>query len=260
VSIPDGLEHLADLRARIAARAVATALAGLVPLPIVDDMASEAARRSMLRLIARERKLEVTRGAIANLAVEDDAPTWRRMASAAAIGSLLWRSLRKVVLVLTVARQGDEAARTFQIGTLFDHYCQKIHPGGELDATTARRLREAMTEAMDAVRRETVKKAFQHGLLAAARTTTRVPLKLVMGFVRAVTGRREEAVDAAVQAAENEGFISKAARVVSDEITTSGTEFLSALIGDFGERWSKAQDKAAAKAREQQEKPEKREK
>ncbi|MCC6994518.1 MAG: hypothetical protein IT370_07920 [Deltaproteobacteria bacterium] len=235
---PD-LAHLAELRAKIAARAVATALAGLVPLPIIDDLASEAARRSMLRMIAKARGIATTPGAIANLAVEVDAPTWRRLATGAAVGSMLWRSLRKAVLVLTVLREADEAARTFQIGTLFDHYCARMHPGGELDAVSARLLREVMTASMESVRREALKKTFRRGMLLALRTSARVPIKLVSSFVRAVTGRGkgEAAVDAAVEAAEREGFVAKAARAITDEITSSGSAFLGELVDAFGSRW-----------------------
>jgi uncharacterized protein (DUF697 family) len=237
-----GLEHLVELRARIAARSVATALAGLVPLPIIDDLASEAARRSMLRLIAKARGVTATPGAIANLAIEEDAPTWRRLATGAAVGSIVWQALRKAVLVLTVARQADEAARTFQIGTLFDHYCARMHKGGELDATRARHLRDAITAAMDEVRKDTLKRTFRRGMLAAARTTARLPLRLVMSFVRAVGGKREEAVDQVAEQAEREGFVAKAARVVTDEISAGGSEFLAQLVTSFAARWQKYEE------------------
>jgi hypothetical protein len=75
-----------------------------------------------------------------------------------------------------------------------------------------------MTASMESVRREELKKTFHRGMLLALRTTARVPIKLVTSFLRAVTGaaKGEPRSFAAVEAAEREGFVAKAARAITD--------------------------------------------
>jgi hypothetical protein len=235
------LAHLAPLRPRIAARAVGAALAGVLPLPIIDDILEEQVRKSMVRMIAARHSVKITRGAVWNLSVEHDTPTWRRLSTAAAVGSFLWRALRKTLVVLAVARQADEAARTFQLGTLLDHYFGKLHGGGELDAAHARKLHKVIVMAMNQTRRESLTRTFQQGIMSAARTTATMPLQMVVNFARAVVWSPDEVADAKVaevtDEAAPESFVAKASRNVSEDIATSGSEYLAGLVELFTLLW-----------------------
>ena len=43
---------------------------------------------------------------------------------------LAWR---KFFALLALGRRAEDMATTFQLGMLFDHYCAKLHVGGEID-------------------------------------------------------------------------------------------------------------------------------
>src|SRR3569623_1467512 len=54
-------------------------------------------------------------------------------------------------------------ATTFQVGTLFDHFCAKLHVGAGLDRDASMRLRQAMFAAIRASERATLVDAFRDG-------------------------------------------------------------------------------------------------
>src|SRR5207249_7336358 len=85
-------EHLRAQRRTIAAHAVAAGIAGLVPLPFLDDALPALVKRAMLRRIALFRNVDVDEDALRVLAAEPSGPPG--LGSLVGLGSLI-RGLRR---------------------------------------------------------------------------------------------------------------------------------------------------------------------
>jgi hypothetical protein len=168
-------------RRLILGRALIAGAAGLVPLPYLDDLLSGTVRGGMIRALAERRQVDVDPAAVAELST----PAGSRLLSAANLGALAWgtrRAWRRVAASLLVVRRADEAVQTFQIGTLFDHYCAQHHVGLGLDAARAAVLRSAMDEAVHAAHRGSVERVFRRAL--------RAPVVAVAGLIGLPRGAR----------------------------------------------------------------------
>src|SRR5262245_32936006 len=118
---------MSQFRAMILGRSLVAGAAGLVPVPYIDDLLAGAVRSALIRRLADLRQVDVDANAVANLAT----PKGSRLLQAASIGSAALstsrRLFRKLAGSLLVMRRADEAMQTFQVGTLFDHYCAQHH-------------------------------------------------------------------------------------------------------------------------------------
>jgi uncharacterized protein (DUF697 family) len=141
-------DHLRVHRRLILSRALLSGAAGLLPVPYLDDLIAGQIRSTLVRRIADLRRVDVDANAVHELAE----PHHGRLLQAAGTGALLLGGARqiwrKVAASILVVRRVDEAVQTFQVGTLFDHYCARHHLGLGLDGRRARALREAMEEAV----------------------------------------------------------------------------------------------------------------
>ncbi|HEY2746438.1 MAG TPA: hypothetical protein VGL86_17525, partial [Polyangia bacterium] len=108
--------------------------------------------------------VDVDGNAVAELAT----PTGSRVLHAAGLGAVLLggakKVWRRVAASLLIVRRADEAMQTFQIGTLFDHYCTRHHVGLGLDGAKASTLRDAMDQAIRQARGHALEDAFQRTL------------------------------------------------------------------------------------------------
>jgi uncharacterized protein (DUF697 family) len=167
-------QHLALHRRLILSRALLSGAAGLVPVPYLDDLLAGQVRSGLVRRLAELRRVDVDGNAVAELAT----PTGSRVLHAASVGAILiggaQKVWRRVAASLLVVRRADEAMQTFQIGTLFDHYCSRHHVGLGLDGTKARTLRDAMEQAIKQARGQTLEDAFQRTLATTRKLSRRL--------------------------------------------------------------------------------------
>jgi hypothetical protein len=178
-------EHLAIHRRLILFRSLISGAAGLVPVPYLDDLLAAQVRAGLVRRIADLRRVDVDRNAVSELAT----PSGSRVLHAAGMGALLLggaqRVWRRVAASLLVVRRADEAMQSFQIGTLFDHYCARHHVGLGLDGAKARLLREAMEQAIRHARGQALEGAFQRTIKTTRKLAGRLTRKQLVEKVEA---------------------------------------------------------------------------
>jgi hypothetical protein len=142
-------------------------------------------RAGLVRRIAELRRVDVDRNAVAELAT----PSGSRMLHAAGMGALLLggakRVWRRVAASILVVRRADEAMQTFQIGTLFDHYCARHHVGLGLDGAKARTVRDAMEQAIRHARGQALEHAFQRTIRTSRKLAGRLSRRLLVERVEA---------------------------------------------------------------------------
>jgi uncharacterized protein (DUF697 family) len=142
-------DHLVENRRMILGHTLASTLSGLVPLPYVSEWLPAMVKRDLVRRIAESRGVDLDEAAVRMIAEgEVQKPGWRSALSATPLLRFAGRSLRAAFAALNVYRAADGAARTFALATLFDHYCARLHVGGEMDAGAARVLRKRMEAAV----------------------------------------------------------------------------------------------------------------
>jgi uncharacterized protein (DUF697 family) len=201
------IQHLGTHRRLILGRALLAGLAGLVPVPYIDDILAGGVRSSLVKRLAQLRHVDVDGNAVAALCT----PHGSRLLHAAGVGAVVLggarRVWRTVAASLVVVRRADEAVQTFQLGTLFDHYCARHHVGLGLDGTRAALLRQAMDQAISHARGEAFEQSFQRALKHA----------------RALAGRlkRRELVEK-----------------VETELAGPATAYVASLVGAFDVAWA----------------------
>ena len=167
-------QHLGLHRRLILSRSLLSGAAGLVPVPYLDDLLAGQVRAGLVRRLAELRRVDVDSNAVAELAT----PTSSRVLHAAGLGAILLggaqKVWRRVAASILVVRRADEAMQTFQIGTLFDHYCTRHHVGLGLDGDKARTLRDAMDKAIKHARGQALEDAFQRTLSTTRKLSRRL--------------------------------------------------------------------------------------
>jgi len=167
-------QHLSVHRRLILSRALLSGAAGLVPVPYLDDLLAGQVRAGLVRRLAELRRVDVDGNAVAELAT----PTSSRVLHAAGLGAILLggaqKVWRRVAASILVVRRADEAMQTFQIGTLFDHYCTRHHVGLGLDGGKAKTLRDAMDQAIKHARGQALEDAFARTLSTTKRLSRRL--------------------------------------------------------------------------------------
>lgn len=246
-------EYLSGQRRAIIARSVAGSLAGMVPLPFLDDWVAALVLGGGYRRIATARHIDLDHAALKTLVHGTTAPP--SLLDLAASGIMLrvaGRAARRMLLALATIDRARSAARTFVTMTLFDHYCARLHTGLALDGITALALRDEIGRAIDQTPGALAFHPFRRGAMAAARATLRAPLELAdlatRGAVRRLLSRRSadvtdaEAVDALDQAVETAlasktGFLSRTVAAVEVQLSAEANPFLDGALDAFDRRW-----------------------
>ncbi len=228
--------HLGENRQTILLHSLAAAFAGLAPVPYLDEWLPSLVRRQLVRRIAESRGVDIDEEAVRAIADGRVAKgTWRTLIGATPILGLLRRSLRTAVAAWNIYRRAEVASRTFALATLFDHYCARVHVGGELGGDAARELRDridrAVAGSMGSLPAWAVKRAFA--------STLRVLVRAPSDLLGALRQRRlpegeveaEEIVEESLaQAGREDGPLARAARGVDAE---AGRSFVDELIDAF---------------------------
>ncbi len=245
-------DYLDGQRRLIIARALAGSIAGIIPVPFLDDWAKAAVIGGGYKRIAAAHGVDVDEDAIVQLTHGKSPPP--RIADMAISGiayRIAGRAAKRMMLALATVNRARSAARTFVTMTLFDHYCARLHTGLALDAGTALALREEINRAIEQTPGALGFAPFRRGVLSAARATLKAPLELADlatgGALRRLLAKKSEVTDAeavttleaAVETAleQKSGFLSRTVAAVEVQLSSESNPFLDTVIDNFDRRW-----------------------
>ena len=242
-------EHLAINRRTIIGRSIASALAGSLPVPLLDDWLASAIRRSLVRRVADSHGVDITADAVIAIADgKSSPPTFAELFGSAVAFKVLSKSFRKLLLTYVTARRAQVAARNFAVATLFDHYCARLHVGLGLNAEQAHELRELIVSAIDRTPGSLGGRLFRRGLTAAARASMRAPVELLDvatgGAVRRYLSSGDEVdaiaeIDSALDVAlhKKSSFLGKAAAGIEMQVSAEMNPYIEKLLTVFEQMW-----------------------
>jgi hypothetical protein len=177
-SLARSRDYLSVHRRTIIGRSLAAAVAGAIPVPILDDWLTSAVKRSTIRRIADARGVDITEEGVRALADgEETPPRWAELLGSGLMLRLLSRQGKKLFIAVLAAKRAKAAADNFEVATLFDHYCARVHVGLGLNERSARLLREQIDRCRKETEGSLGNHLFRRGLLAAAKHTFRAPVE-----------------------------------------------------------------------------------
>jgi hypothetical protein len=144
---------------------------------------------------------------------------------------------------VAAGRGAEEMAQTFISATLFDHYCAKLHVGGEITTAEATRLHACLAAKGRGAALGPTLAAFRKGsrvlgrsLLEAPRWVSQRIASLGERFVH--SGGNPDVLDAFPEQASGESaWLDRAAHAVEEAMAQAGDEQLTRLVRAFEERW-----------------------
>lgn len=252
-------DYLQEHRRMILGRSLAGAIAGAVPIPLLEEWLSSTIQRGTIKRVAEARGVDIDEEGIKAIADGPyKPPSWTEVASGGLVYRILSRSWRRVLVAVLALRRVRAAGRSFLIATLFDHYCAKLHVGLGLDAASGAELRALMSRAIDETPGNLSRRFFRESLQAAAKATVRAPVDLIDaatgGMVRRLLTRGEE-VEAAQEVDESierqmkskKSFLSRAAAALELQLSAEANPYLDQLLDRFESMWRTRHDPAGAK-------------
>jgi len=182
----ENLEHLAANRRLIIRRSLlATAVGGVIPVPVMDDYLAGRVRAGMLMKLAERRQVDLVLSSAELLADPREATTVRNATMTAATLLALKLAWKKFFAVLAVGRRAEDMATTFQMGTLFDHFCTKLHVGAGIDRTRASELRGIIHASVSDAEKTALTAVFRDGGRILGRSLLEAPAWMSNRFERA---------------------------------------------------------------------------
>lgn len=241
------IDHLEANRPLIVRRSLlASAVGGLVPLPVMDDYLAGRVRAGMLMQLAERRRVDILPSSAELLADPREGTAARNVTMTAATLLAFKLAWRKFFLLVAAGRRAEEMATTFQVGTLFDHFCAKLHVGAGLDREAAMRLRQAMFAAIRDSERTTLVDAFRDGGQLLGRSLGEAPEWVSRRVQKAAemyvaSGGRPDAARAAEDTPlepDEARWIDRAASRVEERLGRVGGGYLRVLLARFEQRWN----------------------
>lgn len=238
-------EYLSQHRRTIIGRSLAAAIAGAVPVPVLDDWLMASIRRSTIRRIAESRGIDIDDEAVAAIADGPETPpNWSELVGGGLVLRIISKQWKKLVVAVLAARRAQAAVRNFEIATLFDHYCARVHRGFGLNAQSGKELRALMDEARAKTEGGLSRRLFRRGLLAAAKATVRAPVEMADTLsggrlTRLLRGESEvEAVTEVDETLEmqlrgDKSYIARSATAIELELAVDRNPYLDNLIDTF---------------------------
>jgi hypothetical protein len=256
------IEHLSANRSLIVRRSLlATAVGGIVPVPVMDDYLAGRVRAGLLMTIADRRRVDLAPSSAELLADPREGSAARNATMTAATLLALKLAWRKVFVLLGAGRRAEEMTTTFQVGTLFDHFCAKLHVGVGLERQATARLLAAIFAAIRDSERETVVGVFKEGGRVLGRSIGEAPAWVTRQLRAAVEQyvasggnpdavprdeRRPGATDDQSQAGSEAGdaadipgldpdarWLDRAAAVVENRLGRLGSGYIEGLVTRF---------------------------
>lgn len=246
---PDRLAHLADNRRLILRRSLlGTALGGFIPVPLMDDYLAGRVRAGLLMRLGQTRGVDVPAGAAEVLAEPREGSTLRNATITAVTLVALKLAWKKFFFLLAAGRGAEEMAEAFQVATLVDHYCARLHVGGALTREQAGAIRRAAFAATAATERSALVAAFREGAGILGRSLLEAP-RWVTDRLGAIGQRFARSggnadVDERLRAEATQDdladarFVDRAADTVERRVADLGQDYLTALVTAFEQRLS----------------------
>jgi hypothetical protein len=245
--------YLATNRRFIIGRSLVAAAAGGVPVPVLEDWLVSRVQRGTIRKIAESRSVDADEDAVR--AVADGAerpPDWAAIAGSTVLGRLLARQWRRILIVYLVARRAQAAARAFLVGSLFDHYCARLHVGMGLNGPRAVELRALIDRAIAETPGGLGRRLFRRSALGAARAGVKGPVKLANavtgGMVRRLLSKNQEVeavqvVDDSIeqQLSTKKSFLARSAAALELQLAAEANPYLERLLDTFDRLWRERQ-------------------
>ncbi|MES1209857.1 MAG: hypothetical protein ABUS79_28310, partial [Pseudomonadota bacterium] len=248
------IDHLRENRRLIVRRSLlATAVGGVIPLPVLDDYFAGRVKAGMLIKLAERRQVDIAQSPAELLGDPREGTAVRNATLTAATLLALKLAWRKFFALLAIGRRAEDMVTTFQLGTLFDHYCSKLHVGGEIDRNQAMLLRGAIFGALAESERAALMGAFQEGGRVLARSALEAPSWMSARIERAARrwsetgGRTADPGDLTEPDGEEARWLDRASAAVEDRLGRAGQSYVTRLVGAF-ERHLKTAVEAAARA------------
>ncbi|HET6613930.1 MAG TPA: hypothetical protein VFG83_18150 [Kofleriaceae bacterium] len=258
--LPATRDHLADNRRLIIGRSLAAAIAGGIPVPVLEEWLEAKIQRGTIRRIAQSRVIDVDKEAVVAIAGgRSRGADWAEVAGSGLAMRLFGKSIRRLLVAVVAARRARAAAKNYAVASLFDHYCAKLHVGLGLDAQAGAEVRKLIDQAIAETRGSLGVRPFRRGISGAMRAGLRAPTRVV----DLVTGgrasrllrrapRRDEvevvrAIDTSIERARNDrsGILARMTAAVELELSAEQNPYLERLIARFERLW-RAQVEPAA--------------
>jgi hypothetical protein len=245
------LEHLAENRKLIVRRSLlATAVGGVIPLPVLDDYFAGRVRAGMLIKLGERRQVDIAQSSAELLGDPREGTAVRNATLTAATLLALKLAWRKFFAVLARGRRAEDMATTFQLGMLFDHYCAKLHVGGEIDRHQAALLRFAIHGALAESERAVLVTAFRDGSRVLGRSALEAPAWMSARVERAARrwaesgGRSADPGDIPDVHPEGDGeearWLDRASAAVEARLVRLEQSYLVGLVASFERRLKEA--------------------
>lgn len=253
------IEHLGANRSLVIRRSLlATAVGGIVPVPVMDDYLAGRVRAGLLMTIADRRRVDLAQSSAELLADPREGSAARNATMTAATLLALKLAWRKVFVLLGAGRRAEEMTTTFQVGTLFDHFCAKLHVGAGLDRQAAVQLRAAILAAIRDSEREAIVGVFRDGGRVLGRSIGEAPAWVTRQLRSAVeqyvaSGGNPDAVPREQAAAgpdipgidPDARWLDRAAAVVEGRLRGLGHGYLESLVSRFDEHYQRLASRTA---------------
>ena len=252
----DGLHHLGENRGLVVRRSLlATAVGGVIPIPVLDDYFAGRVRAGMLMKIAERRRVDLVPSAAELLGDPREGTALRNATLTAATLLALKMAWRKFFTLLALGRGADEMATNFQLGMLFDHYCAKVHVGAGIERTHAVELRAVIFATLAESERGALVTAFREGGQVLGRSVLEAPTWVGDRIERAARrwsdsgGQTADPGEGAVDPAEGPEearWLDRAAGAVESRLGRVGHGYLVALVRAFERRWREGEARRKA--------------
>ena len=248
------IDHLRENRRLIVRRALlATAVGGVIPIPVLDDYFAGRVKAGMLTKLAERRQVDIAQSSAELLGDPREGTAVRNATLTAATLLALKLAWRKFFALLAIGRRAEDMVTTFQLGTLFDHYCCKLHVGGEIDRNQAALLRVAVFAALADSERAALVGAFQEGGRVLARSALEAPSWMSGRVERAARrwsetgGRSADPGDVAeAENTEEARWLDRASAAVEERLGRVGQTYVTRLVLAFERRLREAVEAAKA--------------
>lgn len=248
------IDHLREHRRLIVRRSLlATAVGGVIPVPVLDDYFAGRVKAGLLTKLAERRQVDIAQSSAELLGDPREGTAVRNATLTAATLLALKLAWRKFFALLAIGRRAEDMVTTFQLGTLFDHYCCKLHVGGEIDRNQAALLRVAIFGSLAESERAALIGAFQEGGRVLARSALEAPSWMSGRVERAARrwsetgGRSADPGDISEpETGEEARWLDRASAAVEDRLGRVGQTYLTRLVSTFERQLREAVEAARA--------------